>query len=260
MIPPRLVLPSPWQGLFSSEYTASDYESLRSVVDQRYATEPVLPAAENVFRALERVPPEGTKVIILGQDPYPTPGNAHGLSFSVQPGVKIPRSLRTIFGELKRTTPGWVEPASGSLEAWADQGVLLLNAVLTVRAGEPLSHANLGWEAFTRAVLLHAQARSPFLVFLLWGAKAAAIADPIIDPTKHAVLRGSHPSPMAQNQLPPDRKFIGCGHFLEANRLLAGRGRAPVDWRLAAAPSEATLFQPERPPAARTEPPTTGQS
>lgn len=231
-MPPRLALPSSWQGLFSNEYNASDYERLLAVIDQRYATESVLPAAEHVFRALERVPPAATKVIILGQDPYPTPGNAHGLSFSVQPGVKIPRSLRTIFGELKRTTPGWVEPASGSLEAWADQGVLLLNAVLTVRAGEPLSHANLGWEAFTRAVLLHAQAQSPFLVFLLWGAKAAAIADPVIDSTKHAVLRGSHPSPMAQNQLPPDRKFVGCGHFLETNRLLMERGRPPVDWRL----------------------------
>lgn len=242
MTPSRPLLPSPWQGLFSSEYPASDYERLLSIIDQRYAKELVLPAAEHVFRALERVPPAATKVIILGQDPYPTPGNAHGLSFSVQPGVRIPRSLRTIFAELKRTTPGWVEPASGSLEAWADQGVLLLNAVLTVRAGEPLSHANLGWEAFTRAVLLHAQAESPFLVFLLWGAKAAAIADPIIDSAKHAVLRGSHPSPMAQNQLPPERKFVGCGHFLEANRLLTERGRTPVDWRLATAPAEASLF------------------
>ena len=243
MIPPRLVLPSSWQGLFSREYTVDDFERLLLAIEQRYATEPVLPAAEHVFRALERVPPAATKVIILGQDPYPTPGNAHGLSFSVQPGVKIPRSLRTIFAELKRTTPGWIEPASGSLQAWADQGVLLLNAVLTVRAGEPLSHANLGWEAFTRAVLLHAQAQSPFLVFLLWGAKAAAIADPVIDLTKHAVLRGSHPSPMAQNQMPPEKKFVGSGHFLETNRLLIERGRAAVDWRLAAAtPAEASLF------------------
>jgi uracil-DNA glycosylase len=242
-MPSRPLLPSPWQGLFSSEYTANDYERLLAVVDEHYAKEPVLPAAKHVFRALERVPPAATKVIILGQDPYPTPGNAHGLSFSVQPGVKIPRSLRTIFAELKRTTPGWVEPASGSLEAWADQGVLLLNAVLTVRAGEPLSHANLGWEAFTRAVLLHAQAQSPFLVFLLWGAKAAAIADPVIDLTKHAVLRGSHPSPMAQNQMPPEKKFVGSGHFLETNRLLIERGRTPVDWRLAAATrAEASLF------------------
>ncbi|HEY0969271.1 MAG TPA: uracil-DNA glycosylase [Opitutaceae bacterium] len=241
-MPPRLILPSSWQGLFSSEYTANDFERLLSVVDQRYTTEVVLPAAGNVFRALERVPPAGIKVVILGQDPYPTPGNAHGLSFSVQPGVKIPRSLRTIFAELKRTTPGWVEPTNGTLETWADQGVLLLNAVLTVQASAPLSHAGIGWEAFTAAVLRHAQAQSPFLVFLLWGAKAAAIADPVIDSSKHAVLRGSHPSPMAQNQLPPDRKFVGCGHFLEANRLLAARGRSPIDWRLAAGPAEATLF------------------
>lgn len=237
-----LSLPRTWEGLFTTAYPRTAYAPLHQAIKSRYATESVMPAAEHVFRALERVPPAATKVIILGQDPYPTPGNAHGLSFSVQPGVRIPRSLRTIFAELKRTTPGWVEPASGSLEAWADQGVLLLNAVLTVRAGEPLSHANLGWEAFTRAVLLHAQAESPFLVFLLWGAKAAAIADPIIDSAKHAVLRGSHPSPMAQNQLPPERKFVGCGHFLEANRLLTERGRTPVDWRLATAPAEASLF------------------
>lgn len=237
-----LSLPPAWEGLFTAAYPRTAYAPLHQAIKSRYATEPVLPAAEHVFRALESVPPAATKVIILGQDPYPTPGNAHGLSFSVQPGVKIPRSLRTIFAELKRTTPGWIEPASGSLEAWADQGVLLLNAVLTVRAGEPLSHANLGWEAFTRAVLLHAQAQSPFLVFLLWGAKAAAIADPVIDLTKHAVLRGSHPSPMAQNQMPSEKKFVGSGHFLETNRLLTERGRAAVDWRLNSSPAEATLF------------------
>ncbi len=246
MTPPRhsLILPPAWDGLFNESYSQAGFAQLRTSVESRYETEQVLPAAEHVFRALERVPPAGIKVVILGQDPYPTPGNAHGLSFSVQPGVKIPRSLRTIFAELKRTTPGWVEPTNGTLEAWADQGVLLLNAVLTVRAGEPLSHAGIGWEAFTAAVLRHAQAQSPFLVFLLWGAKAAAIADPVIDATKHAVLRGSHPSPMAQNQLPPERKFVGCGHFLEANRLLTERGRTPVDWRLAdeAKPAEATLF------------------
>lgn len=242
MVPPLLALPPRWKEIFSCEYTASDLERLLAIVDQRYASESVLPASENVFRALERVSPEDVKVIILGQDPYPTPGNAHGLSFSVQPGVKIPRSLRTIFAELKRTAPGWVEPANGTLEAWADQGVLLLNAVLTVRAGEPLSHAGIGWEAFTAAVLRHAQAQSPFLVFLLWGAKAAAIAEPVIDSAKHAVLCTSHPSPMAQNQLPPDRKFVGCGHFLEVNRLLVARGRSPIDWRLPAAQPEAVIL------------------
>lgn len=240
--PQQLTLPVSWRGLFSPEYPETDFERLLAAIDQRYATESVLPASEDVFRALDRVRPEDVKIVILGQDPYPTPGNAHGLSFSVQPGVKIPRSLRTIFAELKRTTPDWVEPANGTLEAWADQGVLMLNSILTVRAREPLSHANLGWEAFTSAVLRHAQAESPFIVFLLWGGKAAAIADPVIDTVKHAVLRGSHPSPMAQNQMPPDKKFVGSGHFLETNRLLIEHGRKPIDWRLASVPSEASLF------------------
>jgi uracil DNA glycosylase len=110
--------------------------------------------------------------------------------------------------------------------------VLLLNSILTVRSREPLSHAGIGWEKFTRAVLEHAQARASFIVFILWGAKAAAIADPIIDPAKHFVIRGSHPSRMAQNRMPPERKFVGNGHFVEANRLLASRGRDPIDWRL----------------------------
>ncbi len=239
---PRLTLPPSWRGLFSAEYPEAEFERLRDVVDQRYATEDVLPPREHVFRALDRVSPEATKVVIIGQDPYPTPGNAHGLSFSVQAGVRIPPSLRTIFAELARTTENWTKPASGDLTAWASQGVLLLNSVLTVRAREPLSHAHLGWEAFTSAVLRHAQARAPFMVFLLWGAKAAAIADPVIDPTKHVVLRGSHPSPMAQNQMPPDRKFVGNDHFIETNRQLAARGRPPIDWRLAASPAEASLF------------------
>lgn len=239
-------LPSSWHGLFTAGYSRAEFDQLSATVAARYAAGPVMPPAGQVFRALELVRPEDVKVVIIGQDPYPTPGNAHGLSFSVSPGVKIPRSLQTIFAELARTTPGWDKPAHGTLEAWAKQGVLLLNAVLTVDAGAPLSHAGLGWEAFTAAVLRHAQAKAPFVVFLLWGGKAAAIADPVIDGSKHAVIRGSHPSPMAQNQLPPDKKFVGNGHFVEANRLLVAKGREPIDWRLpavtAAAGAQATLF------------------
>ena len=168
--------------------------------------------------------PEAVKIVVVGQDPYPTPGNAHGLSFSVDRTAKIPASLKTIFSELERSIEDWVKPTSGDLQAWAAQGVLLLNSILTVRTREPLSHAGIGWEKFTRAVLQHAQERSPFIVFILWGAKAAAIADPIVDPAKHFVIRGSHPSRMAQNRMPPDRKFVGNGHFVEANRLWFPRG------------------------------------
>lgn len=229
---PRLTLPARWRGLLSKDYTEADFATLLAEIEPRYERETVFPPKENVFRALDLVAPEDVKVIIVGQDPYPTPGNAHGLSFSVDRSAKIPASLKTIFAELERSIEGWVKPASGDLQAWAAQGVLLLNSILTVRSGEPLSHAGLGWEKFTRAVLRHAQERASFIVFVLWGAKAAAIADPIVDPGKHAVIRGSHPSRMAQNRMPPDRKFVGNGHFVEANRLLAAKGRGPIDWQL----------------------------
>jgi len=227
-----LTLPSAWNSLFSEEYRESDFAALRAEIESRYERETVFPARENVFRALALVRPEAVKVIVVGQDPYPTPGNAHGLSFSVDRAAKIPASLKTIFAEVERSIAGWTKPAGGDLQPWATQGVLLLNSILTVRSREPLSHAGLGWEKFTRAVLVHAQARASFVVFVLWGAKAAAIADPIVDLNNHAVLRGSHPSRMAQNRMPPERKFIGNGHFLETNRLLVARGRSPIDWRL----------------------------
>ncbi len=203
-------------------------------MDRRYASETVFPSKENVFRALALVAPEDTKVVIVGQDPYPTPGNAHGLSFSVDASAKIPGSLQTIFQSLARSDAAWPKPASGDLQRWAEQGVLLLNAILTVRSGEPLSHAKLGWEKFTRSVLEHAQQRSPFIVFLLWGGKASTIADPVIDLAKHAALRDQHPSRLAQNRLPPEKKFAVNGHFAEANRLLVAHGHTPIDWRLPA--------------------------
>ena len=228
----QLTLPAAWRGLFSESYSETDFQILIGEINRRYEQETVFPSKETVFRALALVAPEAVKVIVVGQDPYPTPGNAHGLSFSVDRTAKIPASLKTIFAELERSIDGWVKPASGDLQPWAAQGVLLLNSILTVRSREPLSHAGLGWEKFTRAVLHHAQDHAPFIVFILWGAKAAAIADPAMDLTKHAALRGSHPSRMAQNRMPPDRKFVGNGHFLEANRLLVAQGRSPIDWRL----------------------------
>ena len=227
-----LTLPPSWNGIFSEIYSHRDFEKLVEAVDGRYLQETVFPSKENVFRALERVSPAATKVVIVGQDPYPTPGNAHGLSFSVELGAKVPASLKTIFSELERSIAGWKKPAGGDLTPWAGQGVLLLNSLLTVRSREPLSHAGLGWEKFTRAVLHHAQQRSEFIVFILWGAKAAAIADPIINISKHTVLRGSHPSRMAQNRMPPARKFVGNGHFVEANRLLIAHKRTPINWVL----------------------------
>jgi len=228
----HFVLPSAWEGIFSHGYTRAQFEQLALTVERAYAEEDVFPAANNIFRALELVAPAEAKVVILGQDPYPTPGSAHGLSFSVMPPTRAPASLVTIFQELERSVPAWVRPTGGNLEPWARQGVLLLNTLLTVRAREPMSHAGRGWEAFTQAALRCVQASAPFLVFMLWGAKAQTLARPLIDLSKHAILEGSHPSRMAQNRMPPGRRFVGNAHFVEANRLLEAKGRTPVDWRL----------------------------
>ncbi len=232
MSPAKIDIPSTWSGMFTVPYPRSRFDNLTEVIERSYDTEEVYPSRENLFRALELVSPQNTKVVILGQDPYPTPDNAHGLSFSVMPPRKAPASLLNIFRELERSIPGWTRPNGGCLEPWARQGVLLLNTVLTVRAGAPMSHCGRGWEDFSNAVLRHAQDRAPFIVFLLWGAKALATAQPVIDSTKHAILHWSHPSPMAQNRLPHNLRFVGNNHFAMANRLLTAHGGVPIDWRL----------------------------
>ena len=227
-----LSLPPAWNAVFSHGYTREQFAALSAAIDKAYAQGEVFPARQHIFRALELVRPADVKVVILGQDPYPTPGNAHGLSFSVMPPARVPASLKTIFKALAQTVPDWQAPAGGSLEPWAHQGVLLLNAILTVRSGEPMSHARLGWQAFTQAILRVVQAESPFVVFLLWGGKAVASAQPHINTARHAILVDQHPSPLAQNRLPPEQKFAANNHFVEANRLLVEHGRPPVDWKL----------------------------
>lgn len=228
----HLSLPAAWHSVFSHGYTREQFAALSAAVSDAYATSEVFPPHEHLFRALDLVRPSDVKIVILGQDPYPTPGNAHGLSFSVPPGVRVPASLKNIYASLANSFPGWRAPASGDLTPWARQGVLLLNTILTVRSGEPMSHAKLGWQAFTQAVLRAAQAESSFVVFMLWGGKAEAAARPHIDTSRHMILADQHPSPLAQNRLPPDQKFAANGHFAKANDLLASRGRQPVDWAL----------------------------
>ncbi len=225
-------LPCSWSDIFEHGYTREQFATLAAAVDAAYAAGEVFPARENLFRALSLVRPADVKVVILGQDPYPTPGNAHGLSFSVPPTAKIPASLKAIYASLARSFPDWRTPASGHLEPWAHQGVLLLNTILTVRPGEPMSHAKLSWQAFTQAALRLVQAEAPFVVFMLWGGKAIAAAEPHINTSRHAILRDQHPSPLAQNRLPPEKKFAANDHFAEANRLLTAHGCQPVDWRL----------------------------
>jgi len=185
----------------------------------------VYPPAPDMFAALDATPFEQAKVVVLGQDPYHGPGQAHGLSFSVPPGVPVPPSLDNIFKELQRDL-GIARPAHGCLLPWARQGVLLLNAVLTVEEGRAGAHQGKGWEGFTDHVVDVLNREREGLVFLLWGSYAQAKGKRI-DTDRHRVLRAPHPSPLSAH-----RGFIGCGHFSAANAYLARRGHAPIDWAL----------------------------
>lgn len=178
------------------------------------------------LRALALTPPDGVRVVILGQDPYHGAGQAEGLAFSVAPGIKPPPSLRNIFLELQRDL-GLPLPANGSLVRWAEQGVLLLNTCLTVEDGLPASHAGQGWEAFTDAVIRHCSQTGPAKAFLLWGAHAQK-KRAAIDTRRHAVQEANHPSPLSARR--PPTPFLGCGHFSEVNRWLVGQGQSPVVW------------------------------
>jgi uracil-DNA glycosylase len=185
----------------------------------------IYPAGNNIFNAFEKTPFQQVKLVILGQDPYHGAGQAHGLSFSVQDGVAIPRSLKNIFKELQ-TDIGISIPTSGNLTAWAEKGVLLLNASLTVRANEPASHAQIGWLQFTDAVISAISATKKDVVFLLWG-KFAQEKQLLIDGRKHFVLKAAHPSPFSA-----DKGFFGCKHFSKANEFLMQKGYDPIDWKL----------------------------
>lgn len=185
----------------------------------------IYPPGAQIFNAFRHTPFESVRVVILGQDPYHGPGQAHGLCFSVPDGVPSPPSLQNIFKELARDC-GLPIPATGNLSAWAERGVLLLNAVLSVEQARPGSHQDKGWEAFTDAAIRALIEDRDGLVFLLWGAYAQAKGR-IIDSRRHCVLRAPHPSPLSAH-----RGFLGCGHFSACNRYLQGRGLAPIDWRL----------------------------
>ncbi|MEO6064928.1 MAG: uracil-DNA glycosylase [Lysobacterales bacterium] len=185
----------------------------------------IYPPGASIFAALDATPFEAVKVVILGQDPYHGPGQAHGLCFSVPHGVSPPPSLVNILAELERDV-GAPRPDHGNLSAWAARGVLLLNAVLTVEAGRAGSHQGKGWEVFTDIVIERLAASREGIVFILWGAYAQAKGR-LLDRSRHCVLRAPHPSPLSAY-----RGFMGCGHFSAANRYLSGRGAAPIDWGL----------------------------
>lgn len=212
-----------WKHALQEAFATPSFAQLAAFVKKAYQVGQTYPPAATIFKAFDLCPFEHTKVVILGQDPYHGYGQAHGLCFSVQPGVAIPPSLVNIFKEIKRDL-GKGLPPHGDLTRWARQGVLLLNATLTVAARRPGSHQGKGWEAFTdQAIQALAQQRRG-LVFMLWGAYARR-KGAFIDPEQHLVLASAHPSPFSA-----DRGFHGNSHFSQANAYLAGQGLEPIDW------------------------------
>jgi uracil-DNA glycosylase len=215
-----------WQPLVDTwRHSAAGQATLAALGARMEAGATIFPA--QALRALALTPRAEVKVVVLGQDPYHGPGQAEGLAFSVAPGQRVPPSLRNIFKELQRDL-GLAPRTGGSLKAWAERGVLLLNAVLSVEAGRPGSHAGMGWQALTDSICRAvAQSESPS-VFMLWGAHAQAAADRVGVGTPHLKLQSNHPSPLSARRGP--RPFLGCGHFGAANRFLASCGRGPIDW------------------------------
>ena len=223
MLPP---IPNSWSQCLAAERHKPYFQELERFLDREASlSSAVLPPQESIFLALQLTPLSSVRVVILGQDPYPTPGHAHGLCFSVQPHVRpVPRSLQNIYKEL-RTDVGFQIPNHGNLESWARQGVLLLNTVLTVRAGAANSHKDHGWELFTSKILEGINELPSRVVFLLWGREAQKKREWITAP-QHSVLESAHPSPLSA------RHFFGCRCFSKTNQLLAEHGLAPIDWQV----------------------------
>ena len=219
----NLLLESSWQKKLHEEFSKPYYGLLLDFVQKAYATSTVYPPANLVFNAFNQCPFDQVKVVIIGQDPYHGAGQAHGLCFSVNDGVPLPPSLLNIYKEIERDLAIAI-PASGNLERWARQGVLLINATLTVTAGLAGSHHNKGWEKFTDAVIQRLSEEKSHIVFMLWGSYAQKKGT-VIDTNKHLVLKAVHPSPLSAY-----RGFIGCGHFGMANYYLEAYGITPVEW------------------------------
>lgn len=214
-----------WLEVLNQEFRKPYYKALYEFVKEEYNTKQVFPPAEDLFNAFHLTPLSKVKVVILGQDPYHNVGQAHGLSFSVKPGEKIPPSLQNIYQELQEDC-GCSIPNHGYLVKWAQQGVLLLNTVLTVRAHEANSHQGMGWEEFTDAAIRAVNAQNRGVVYLLWG-RPAQNKKPMITNPKHLVLTAPHPSPLSAY-----RGFFGCKHFSRANEFLVNNGQTPIDWQI----------------------------
>lgn len=214
-----------WDERLKDEFNSEYYQKLREFLKNEYRTKTVYPDMYDIFNSIKAADYDDISVVILGQDPYHEPGQAHGLSFSVKPGVQLPPSLVNIFDEL-RSDLGCKVPNNGCLTPWAEQGVLLLNAVLTVRRGEANSHKGKGWEILTDRIISLLNEREKPIVFLLWGSQAQAKTELLSNP-HHLVLKAAHPSPLSAY-----RGFFGCKHFSRANDYLVKHGLKPINWQI----------------------------
>ncbi|WP_440898024.1 uracil-DNA glycosylase [Amphibacillus sp. Q70] len=221
----KQILHNDWAPLLEDEFNKPYYKKIRQFLIKEYQTQIVYPNMNDIYNALHYTSYANVKVVILGQDPYHGPNQAHGLSFSVQPGVAIPPSLQNMYKELNSDL-GYAIPNHGSLVKWAKQGVLLLNNVLTVRKGQAHSHKGMGWEIFTNRVIELLNDKEESIVYLLWGA-AAQKKEQMIDTNKHFIIKSPHPSPLSAH-----RGFFGSQPFSKANHYLKQVGREPIDWEI----------------------------
>ena len=216
-----------WKQVLKQEFEKPYFDQIVNFLKtERSAGKTTFPSGPNIFNAFNKTPFDKVKVVILGQDPYHGIGQAHGLSFSVLPGVKIPPSLQNIFKEIKADIGVENSPNFGDLTHWAEQGILLLNAALTVRNGEPMSHAKIGWAQFTDAVIKTISDKKENVIFLLWG-KFAQDKQVLINTDSHYILKAAHPSPLSAHN-----GFFGCKHFSKTNEILVKHGENPIDWKL----------------------------
>ena len=214
-----------WDNILGEEFEKDYFKEIINKVEKEYNTQRVYPAKNKIFSCFKLTEYKNVKVVILGQDPYHGEGQAHGLCFSVMPGIPTPPSLVNIYKEIVNDVGGYV-PDNGYLVPWARQGVLLLNTVLTVREGSPNSHRSLGWEEFTDAVIKKLNESNDKIVFLLWGNNAKQKAS-LIDADKHSILYATHPSPLSATH-----GFFGCKHFSKTNEILVAGGRTPINWQI----------------------------
>lgn len=220
-----LKLEPSWKAVLSAEFEKPYMQELRKFLVSEQQNHQVFPPNKLIFNAFSHTPFDRTSVVILGQDPYHNLGQAHGLSFSVPRGIAVPPSLRNMYKELTTDIPGFITPSHGDLSSWADQGVLLLNATLTVRAHSAGSHQGKGWEAFTNRAIAELSSRRSGIVFMLWG-RFAKQKMALIDAKKHLILTAAHPSPLSAYS-----GYFGCGHFSKANGYLLQQGLNPINWQ-----------------------------